>query len=57
MDGRKCIVMDNTPDHYEFDDEKNAGLIVFSHKDDDCDSTIPAHTGQCIKGYTSGGSE
>jgi hypothetical protein len=50
-------LMDNTPYQYGFYDEKNAGLIAFYQIDDDCDSTIPAHTDQCIKGYTYGGSE
>jgi hypothetical protein len=45
MDGTKCLIMDNTPYQYGLYDEKNAGLIAFYQIDDDCDSTIPAHTG------------
>jgi hypothetical protein len=44
MDGGKCLIKDNTPYQYGFYDGKNAGLIAFYQKDDDCDSTIPAHT-------------
>jgi hypothetical protein len=50
MNGSKCLIMDNTPYQYG----KNAGLITI---DDDCYSTIPAYTDQCIKGYTDGCSE
>jgi hypothetical protein len=56
LDGGKCL-MDNIPYQYGFYDGKNAGLIAFYQIDDDCDSTIPAHMDQCIKGYTDGGSE
>src|SRR5215472_17196261 len=55
MGGSKCLIMDNTPYQYGFYDG-NAGLIA-QQIDDDCDSTIPAHTDQCLKGYTYGGSE
>ncbi|HXX96308.1 MAG TPA: hypothetical protein VEL11_04220 [Candidatus Bathyarchaeia archaeon] len=44
MDGSKCIIMDITLYQYRLYDGKNAGLIAFYHVDDDCDSTIPAHT-------------
>jgi hypothetical protein len=54
MDGSKCLIMDNTLYQNGFYDGKNAGLIAFYHIDD---STIPAHTDQCIKGYTNDGSE
>lgn len=46
--GSKCLITDNTPHQYRFDDGKNAGLIAFYQIDD---SAIPAHTDQCIKGY------
>jgi len=36
--------MDNTPYQYGFYDGKSARLIAFYQADDDCDSTIPAHT-------------
>jgi len=57
LDGSKCLIMDNIPYQYGFYDGKNAGLIAFYQIDDDCDSTIPAHMDQCIKGYTDGGGE
>jgi predicted secreted protein len=39
-----------TIEPYQFG--KQAGLTAFYQVDDSCDSTVPSHTDQCIKGYT-----
>ena len=46
VDNGKCL----TIEPYQFG--KQAGLIAFYQVDDSCDSTVPSHTDQCIKGYT-----
>jgi hypothetical protein len=48
LDNGKCLTINKQ--QYQFG--KQAGLIAFYQVDDSCDSTAPAHTDQCIKGYT-----
>jgi hypothetical protein len=48
VDNGKYLTIDKQP--YQFG--KRAGLIAFYQADDSCDSTVPAHTDQYIKGHT-----
>ena len=52
VDNGKCLTLEKTPYYFGYYDLKQAGLIAFYQVDDSCDSTAPAHTDQCIKGYT-----
>jgi hypothetical protein len=46
VDNGKYLTLEKIP----YYDGKQAGLIAFYEVDDSCDSTVPSHTDQCIKG-------
>ena len=52
VDNGKCLTLEKTPYYFGHYDGKQAGLIAFYQVDDSCDSTVPSHIVQCIKGYT-----